>query len=159
MSDSTPAAPIAVALDAPDLDTACGWAQATAGIVSTVKVGLETYLRDGAAGVERIRQSAPQAQLFLDLKLHDIPNTVAGAARSISALRPALLTVHALGGPAMIAAAAQAVPETRITAVTILTSARSPPHVSTTSHGNFTLHGIVALVVRGPCMHEMCCKC
>lgn len=122
MSDSTPAAPIAVALDAPDLDTACGWAQATAGIVSTVKVGLETYLRDGAAGVERIRQSAPQAQLFLDLKLHDIPNTVAGAARSISALRPALLTVHALGGPAMIAAAAQAVPETRITAVTILTS-------------------------------------
>lgn len=118
---STPA-PIAVALDAPDLATACAWAQSTAGIVSAVKVGLETYLRDGAAGVEQIRQAAPDALLFLDLKLHDIPNTVAGAARSVSVLQPALLTVHALGGPAMIAAAADALPETRITAVTILTS-------------------------------------
>lgn len=122
MTGLPPTAPIAVALDAPDLATACRWAQATAGVVSTVKVGLETYLRDGAAGVDRIRQSAPDAALFLDLKLHDIPNTVAGAARSVSGLQPALLTVHALGGPAMIAAAAQALPDTRITAVTILTS-------------------------------------
>lgn len=115
-------APIAVALDAPDLDVACEWAQATAGAVSTVKVGLETYLRDGADGVRRIQQAAPQTALFLDLKLHDIPNTVAGAVRSVSGLHPALLTVHALGGPAMIEAAAQALPDTRITAVTILTS-------------------------------------
>lgn len=122
MSNAAPAAPIAVALDAPDLATACLWAQATDGVVSTVKVGLETYLRDGAAGVQRVRQAAPQASLFLDLKLHDIPNTVAGAARSVGQLQPELLTVHALGGPAMIAAAAEALPDTRITAVTILTS-------------------------------------
>lgn len=115
-------APIAVALDAPDLATACDWAQATAGVISTVKVGLETYLRDGAGGVRRIREAAPGASLFLDLKLHDIPNTVAGAARSVSGLEPALLTVHALGGPAMIAAAAEALPNTRVTAVTVLTS-------------------------------------
>lgn len=122
MTGALPAAPIAVALDAPDLATACQWAEATAGVVSTVKVGLETYLRDGADGVRSIQQAAPHAALFLDLKLHDIPNTVAGAARSVASLQPALLTVHALGGPAMIAAAAQALPDTRITAVTILTS-------------------------------------
>lgn len=122
MTSSSSPAPIAVALDAPDLSTAVEWAQATAGVVSTVKVGLETYLRDGADGVRRIRQAAPQAALFLDLKLHDIPNTVAGAARSIGALQPELLTVHALGGPAMIGAAAAALPDARITAVTILTS-------------------------------------
>ena len=122
MNTDATAAPIAVALDAPDLATACAWAEATVGVVSTVKVGLETYLRDGAEGVQSIRQAAGPASLFLDLKLHDIPNTVAGAARSVRHLRPDLLTVHALGGPAMIAAAAEALPETRVTAVTILTS-------------------------------------
>ncbi len=60
--------------------------------------------------------------MFLDLKLHDIPNTVAGAARSIAPLAPDYLTVHASGGPAMVAAAADALPGTRITAVTVLTS-------------------------------------
>lgn len=115
-------APIAVALDAPDLATAQRWAEATAPVVSTMKFGLESYLRDGAAGVAAIRAAAPGCALFLDLKLHDIPNTVAGAARSVAALAPDLLTVHALGGPAMVAAAAQALPQTKITAVTILTS-------------------------------------
>ena len=113
-------APIAVALDAPDLDTARRWALATAPVVDTLKVGLEAYLRDGAAAVAAVRES--DARLFLDLKLHDIPNTVAGAARSIAAYEPDFLTVHASGGRAMIAAAAEALPHTRITAVTILTS-------------------------------------
>jgi orotidine-5'-phosphate decarboxylase len=115
-------APIAVALDAPDLATAVAWAGACRDSVSTLKVGLETYLRDGAQGVAAIRAAAPECQLFLDLKLHDIPNTVAGAARSIASLQPDFLTVHASGGVAMIQAAAEALPSAKITAVTVLTS-------------------------------------
>lgn len=124
MSYAYAPAPVAVALDAPNLETACTWASDVAPYVSHVKIGLETYLRDGAVGVAAIRQQCePHAvKLFLDLKLHDIPNTVAGAARSVAPLAPDFLTVHALGGPDMIAAAAAALPDTRITAVTILTS-------------------------------------
>ncbi|HAM22144.1 MAG TPA: orotidine-5'-phosphate decarboxylase [Actinobacteria bacterium] len=116
-------APIAVALDLPNLDRATTVAAQVADSVAFLKVGLETYLRDGAAGVAAIRAAAgEEVGLFLDLKLHDIPNTVAGAARSVAPLNPALLTVHASGGPAMIAAAVDALPGTAITAVTILTS-------------------------------------
>ena len=120
-------APIAVALDAPDLGTAGHWAAAVSPSVAALKVGLESYLRDGAGGVGAVLAAAEDAAaeppaLFLDLKLHDIPNTVAGAARSVAPLAPAILTVHALGGPQMIAAAAQQLPQTRIAAVTILTS-------------------------------------
>lgn len=113
-------APIAVALDGPDLATIRRWAAAVAPSVSTLKVGLETFLRDGAAAIDAVR--ATDCQLFLDLKLHDIPNTVAGAARSIAHFAPTYLTVHALGGGDMIAAAANELPATRVTAVTILTS-------------------------------------
>ena len=113
-------APIAVALDGPDLATITRWAQQTAPHVSTLKVGLETYLRDGAAAIDEVR--ATPCGLFLDLKLHDIPNTVAGAARSIARHAPEFLTVHALGGAEMIAAAAAELPKTRVSAVTILTS-------------------------------------
>ncbi|MFA7265260.1 MAG: orotidine-5'-phosphate decarboxylase [Candidatus Nanopelagicales bacterium] len=116
-------APIAVALDLPTLESATTLAGAVGPTVAFLKVGLETYLRDGAAGVDTIRAAAgSDVELFLDLKLHDIPNTVAGAARSIAALEPALLTVHASGGPAMIEAAVSALPNTQVTAVTILTS-------------------------------------
>ncbi|MEI2786359.1 MAG: orotidine-5'-phosphate decarboxylase [Candidatus Nanopelagicales bacterium] len=115
-------APIALALDAPDLETACTWANAVDGVFSHVKVGLQTYLRDGALGVAEIRAAAPHCALFLDLKIHDIPNTMAGAARSVAALQPDLLTVHAAAGTAGIAAVAQALPETKVAAVTVLTS-------------------------------------
>jgi orotidine-5'-phosphate decarboxylase len=115
-------APIAVALDAPDLDQAVALAAAVAPSVSTLKVGLEVYVRYGPQAVERVRAAAPERALFLDLKLHDIPNTVAGAARSVAHLQPDILTVHASGGPAMVAAAADALPDTRIAAVTVLTS-------------------------------------
>lgn len=118
----TTRAPLAVALDAPDLDTAVGWARTVGPHVSTLKVGLELFTAIGIDGVREIGASAPGCELFLDLKLHDIPNTVAGAARSVAPLAPDLLTVHALGGPAMVAAAAEALPSTRIVAVTILTS-------------------------------------
>jgi len=115
-------APIALALDAPDLPTAIAWARIADGHISTLKIGLEVYLRDGNAGVEAIRAAAPSCQLFLDLKLHDIPNTVAGACRSIRKLNPEYLTVHALGGREMVASAVGTLPETKITAVTVLTS-------------------------------------
>ncbi|MFF4614521.1 orotidine-5'-phosphate decarboxylase [Nonomuraea jabiensis] len=115
-------APIAVALDAPDLETAARWAALVTPHVSTVKVGLELYLRYGPDVIASVR-GASGVQVFLDLKLHDIPNTVAGASRAVSRLRPAILTVHAAGGPAMIRAAVEAAdPQTEIAAVTILTS-------------------------------------
>jgi orotidine-5'-phosphate decarboxylase len=114
-------APIAVALDAPDLDTAAEWAALVTPHVSTLKIGLELYLRYGPDVVASVR-GARGVDVFLDLKLHDIPATVGGAARSVAKLRPDLLTVHAAAGPAAIAAAVQALPDTKIIAVTVLTS-------------------------------------
>ena len=115
-------APIAVALDGPNLETITHWAGAAGPYVSTMKVGLETYLRDGDAAVQATRAAARGRDIFLDLKLHDIPHTVEGAARSVAHLHPAYLTVHASGGPAMVRAAAETLPDTKITAVTVLTS-------------------------------------
>jgi orotidine-5'-phosphate decarboxylase len=114
-------APIAVALDTSDVSTATAWAAAVAPSVRAVKVGLQLFCHEGPGAVEKIRAAA-DVELFLDLKLHDIPATVAGAARSLASLAPDYLTVHAAGGPAAIEAAATALPETRIAGVTILTS-------------------------------------
>ncbi|HET7017864.1 MAG TPA: orotidine-5'-phosphate decarboxylase [Streptosporangiaceae bacterium] len=114
-------APIAVALDAPDLDTAAEWAALVSPHVSTLKIGLELYLRYGPDVVASVR-GARGVDVFLDLKLHDIPATVGGAARSVAKLRPDLLTVHAAAGPAAIDAAVQALPNTKIIGVTVLTS-------------------------------------
>ncbi len=114
-------APVAVALDAPDLDTAARWAALVTPHVSTVKIGLELYLRYGPQVVATVR-GASGVEVFLDLKLYDIPATVAGAARAVSRLRPEILTVHASGGPDMIRAAIESAPATRVAAVTILTS-------------------------------------
>lgn len=117
----TQPAPIAVALDAPDLETAARWAALVTPHVSTVKVGLELYLRYGPEVVASIR-GASGVKIFLDLKLHDIPATVTGAARAMARLRPELLTVHAAGGPEVIRAAVEGAPVTTIAAVTVLTS-------------------------------------
>src|SRR5580658_8834968 len=89
--------------------------------VSTLKIGLELYLRYGPEVVASVR-GASGVQVFLDLKLHDIPATVAAAARAVARLRPAMLTVHAAAGSAAIRAAADAAPDARIVAVTVLTS-------------------------------------
>ncbi|HET6816848.1 MAG TPA: orotidine-5'-phosphate decarboxylase [Mycobacteriales bacterium] len=118
---TTDRAPIAVALDTADLSVAVGWTAAVSSHVSTVKVGLELFCHEGPTAVEKIRAAA-DVDVFLDLKLHDIPATVAGAARSVAHLQPRYLTVHAGGGPAMVAAAAEALPDTLIAAVTVLTS-------------------------------------
>lgn len=114
-------------MDAPSLDVLADWTGRVAGIVSTAKIGLEVFCRDGAAAVRTAREAAgaagfPGIDIFLDLKLHDIPATVHGAAEAVASLRPTYLTVHASGGAEMIAAAVAALPETRITAVTVLTS-------------------------------------
>ncbi|HXZ63487.1 MAG TPA: orotidine-5'-phosphate decarboxylase [Streptosporangiaceae bacterium] len=118
-------APIAVALDAPDLETAARWAGLVTPHVSALKIGLELYLRYGPNVVASVR-GASGAQIFLDLKLHDIPATMASAARAVARLRPAMLTVHAAAGSAAIRAAAEAIPATRIVAVTVLTSLGEP---------------------------------
>jgi len=114
-------APIILAIDTSDFETAIDWIKTTQESVSIYKLGLEFYLNFGAAGVAQIVKRTG-AEIFLDLKLHDIPHTVAGAASAISQLKPRFLTVHASGGRTMISAAAKAVPEISITAVTILTS-------------------------------------
>ncbi len=114
-------APVAVALDAPDLETAARWAAMVTPHVSTVKVGLELYLRYGPQVVATVR-GASRVAVFLDLKLHDIPATVAGAARAVARLRPDVLTVHAAGGPDVVRAAVEASPGTMVAAVTVLTS-------------------------------------
>ncbi|WP_137179679.1 orotidine-5'-phosphate decarboxylase [Roseomonas sp. AR75] len=116
---------LCVALDAPDLATAEAWARATAPHAALLKVGLELFSAEGGAAVRAIGRHAP---VFLDLKLHDIPNTVAGAVRALTPLRPAWLTIHAAGGPQMIAAAREAAEKAggadriRLLAVTVLTS-------------------------------------
>lgn len=120
-------APIAVALDAPDDATLRAWAEAVAPSVRCLKVGLEVFCRQGPAAVREARESAAAAgrgdiEVFVDLKLHDIPATVAKAARSLAALDPTYVTVHAAGGPEMIEAAVRELPEARVTAVTVLTS-------------------------------------
>ncbi|SDG83038.1 orotidine-5'-phosphate decarboxylase [Sinosporangium album] len=114
-------APIAVALDAPDLETAARWAALVTPHVSTVKVGLELYLRYGPDVIASVR-GASGVRVFLDLKLHDIPNTVVAATRAVARLKPAILTVHASGGPAMIQGAVEALPGSQVAAVTVLTS-------------------------------------
>jgi orotidine-5'-phosphate decarboxylase len=149
-------APVAVALDAADQATALRWARALAGRAAVFKVGLELFYRAGAPMIDALRDEGlldsggilatdssrdagvgdresmgSGAALFLDLKLHDIPATVAGGVRSVLALRPRYLTVHASGGEAMVRAAVEAAgegaadggcPGPEIAAVTVLTS-------------------------------------
>ncbi len=119
-----------VALDMPEIEGAKAMAAQVAGLVGGVKLGLEFFMAQGPAGIRDVI-AAGDLPLFLDLKLHDIPNTVAGAVRSVAPLAPTFLTIHAGGGPAMIRAAADAareeaerlgLPRIRILAVTVLTS-------------------------------------
>jgi orotidine-5'-phosphate decarboxylase len=125
MTKPTTRSRIFVALDTADLEHAHRTAGELAGSVGGIKIGLELY---GAHGVEAVRRLAePGLPIFLDLKFHDIPNTIASAVRAVLPLKPALLTVHASGGPAMLRAAAEAAAEAgedrpRIVAVTVLTS-------------------------------------
>jgi orotidine-5'-phosphate decarboxylase len=113
--------PIYVAIDTPDLARAMLLAGEVREHAGGIKLGLEFFAANGPAGVREI--AAAGLPVFLDLKLHDIPNTVAGAVKSLAPLAPAVLTVHAAGGRAMMEAAkAAAHPSTKVVAVTVLTS-------------------------------------
>jgi orotidine-5'-phosphate decarboxylase len=110
-----------VALDFPDAGSALSLVDHLEGSTSWFKVGLELYIAEGNALITELQRRG--CAIFIDLKLHDIPNTVAGAVRSAARLGVDMLTVHAAGGPAMLAAAVEAA-ENRPTllAVTVLTS-------------------------------------
>lgn len=119
-----PADHLIVALDFPNRAQALDMVEKLEGNIRWFKVGLELYLAEGRGIVEAIRERG--YDVFLDLKLHDIPNTVASAVRTASASGASLLTLHAVGGPVMLAAAKEAAEtlaqKPRLLAVTVLTS-------------------------------------
>jgi orotidine-5'-phosphate decarboxylase len=113
--------PVFLALDMTDIAAARDLAHRVRHHVGGLKLGLEFFLANGLPGVREIAELG--LPIFLDLKLHDIPNTVAKAVRALSGVRPAILTVHAAGGLAMMEDAKAAAPEgTKVIAVTMLTS-------------------------------------
>jgi orotidine-5'-phosphate decarboxylase len=113
--------PIYVALDTPDLEKAKLLASKVRNHVGGIKLGLEFFNANGRAGIREMAELG--LPIFLDLKLHDIPNTVAKAVQALRPLRPAILTVHAAGGRAMMEDAKAAAPEgTKVVGVTVLTS-------------------------------------
>jgi orotidine-5'-phosphate decarboxylase len=120
---------ILVALDTTEVATAAGWARATREWVAGVKLGLEFFNARGQAGVAEI--ACLGVPVFLDLKFHDIPNTVAGAVRAVAPLKPMILNLHAAGGAVMMKAALDAARDSaaklgaappKLIAVTVLTS-------------------------------------
>jgi orotidine-5'-phosphate decarboxylase len=113
--------PIWVAIDTPDLERAQTIAARVAKHVGGIKLGLEFFSANGRAGVHEMAKLG--LPIFLDLKLHDIPNTVAKAVQALRPLNPAILTVHAAGGRAMMEDAKAAAPTgTKVVGVTVLTS-------------------------------------
>lgn len=120
--------PILCAIDTTDPRRAEALTVAAGPHIGGVKLGLEFFCANGPAAVGKIGRGA--SALFLDLKLHDIPNTVAGAVRGAARLEPSFLTVHCAGGPAMLRAAAEAArsvaeggsPRVQLLGVTVLTS-------------------------------------
>jgi len=116
--------PVFCALDRPDLDGALALGRSLPGAVGGLKVGLEFVTANGPDGVRRV--VALGLPVFLDVKYHDIPNTVAGAVRAAGTLRVAMLTLHAAGGAAMLRAALAASEESEhpplLLGVTVLTS-------------------------------------
>ncbi|MFA7439682.1 MAG: orotidine-5'-phosphate decarboxylase [Sphingomonadaceae bacterium] len=114
--------PLWLAVDTADASHARDLVRSCAASLGGVKLGLEFFVANGPEGVRAVMADTG-LPLFLDLKFHDIPNTVAKAVASASALNPALLTIHVSGGVAMIhAAKAAAGPDTKVIAVTVLTS-------------------------------------
>jgi len=113
--------PIWVAIDEPDLERAQAMAQRVRNHVGGIKLGLEFFSANGRAGVRTM--TGIGLPVFLDLKLHDIPNTVAKAVQALRPLDPAILTVHAAGGRAMMEDAKAAAPTgCKVIGVTVLTS-------------------------------------
>jgi orotidine-5'-phosphate decarboxylase len=113
--------PICVALDTPELDRAVALAKALVNHVGMMKIGMEFFYAHGPRGYDSV--AATGIPIFLDMKLHDIPNTVAQGLKSLMTLKPAITNIHATGGLDMMRAARDAVRgDTKLIAVTILTS-------------------------------------
>jgi orotidine-5'-phosphate decarboxylase len=113
--------PICVALDTPELAHAVDLAKQLSGHVGMMKIGMEFFYAHGARGYEAVATTG--MPIFLDMKLHDIPNTVAQGLKSLMALEPAITNIHATGGLDMMRAAREAVKgKTKLIAVTVLTS-------------------------------------
>ena len=113
--------PIFVAIDTPDMEHARSIATAVKRHAGGLKLGLEFFCHNGRAGVLELAELG--LPIFLDLKLHDIPNTVAKSIQALAPITPAVLTVHAAGGRAMLEDAKAAAPAgTKVVAVTVLTS-------------------------------------
>lgn len=117
-----PDSPLILALDTTKIDEAKRMILETRESIGIYKIGLEFYLAHGKVGITDLRQSCGDFKLFLDLKLHDIPNTVSKSAHAVAEIEPTILTVHAAGGAAMIKAAVDELPKSKVAAVTILTS-------------------------------------
>ena len=113
--------PVYLALDLPRLDASEALARKVAGHIGGIKLGLEFFCAHGHHGVHELHKLG--LPIFLDLKLHDIPNTVAGAMQAIHVLQPSIVTIHAAGGRAMMEDAKAAAGENcKVVAVTVLTS-------------------------------------
>lgn len=129
MAENSPN-PIYVAVDTPDLSRATALAASLAEVAGGIKLGLEFFTANGVKGVREVAKACG-LPIFLDLKFHDIPNTVAGAIRAACAAKPAILNVHAIGGRDMMSAARDAAHQgasehltdrPMVIAVTVLTS-------------------------------------
>jgi orotidine-5'-phosphate decarboxylase len=148
--------PLVLALDTDDLEQALAWSRAAGEAAGMVKAGLELF---GAAGPAAVAALAGDGRrVMLDLKLHDIPATVAGAMRAAARAGAELVTVHALGGPAMLEAAVQAAGDRcRVAAVTILTSA-SPADLAAVGlpPAAEAVPRLAALAVRSGCPAIVC---
>ena len=112
------------AIDTPEIEKACALAREIGPVTKGIKLGLEFFNAYGPSGIEKVQESCPEAALFVDLKYHDIPNTVAGAVRALTSnLEPAYLNVHAAGGRPMMEAALDAMQgRSKLLAVTVLTA-------------------------------------
>lgn len=125
-------------LDTKDVGAAVALARDLKGYIGGLKIGLEFFTAVGPSGYDRVAETG--MPIFLDLKFHDIPNTVAGAVSSVVPLGPMMLNVHAAGGPAMLRAAARSADETaskagvarpKVLGVTVLTSLERTDLVAT----------------------------
>ena len=111
------------AIDTPDLEKAKALTANIGPVTGGIKLGMEFFNTFGPRGVEAIREACPEADIFIDLKFHDIPNTVAGAMHALHVVEPAIMTVHASGGRAMMEDAKAAAAEgCKVVGVTMLTS-------------------------------------
>jgi len=133
--------PVYCAVDTSDLWKAKKLVDAIKGEVGGLKLGLEFFMAHGAAGYQTIAGSG--APIFLDVKLHDIPNTVAGAVSSLVPLSPAYITIHASGGAAMMKAAVESAGKAqgarpKLLAVTVLTSLDSADLAAVGQYANTT---------------------